>query len=39
MNSREPERYIDQLVVRVLARAGDLARAARRELQAATVGT
>lgn len=39
MNSGEPERYIDQLVVRVLARAGDLARAARQELQAAPIGT
>ncbi len=39
MNSGEPERYIDQLVVRVLARAGDLARAARQELQASTTGT
>lgn len=38
MNSGEPERYIDQLVVRVLARAGDLARGARQELQAATIG-
>ena len=30
------EGYIDQLVVRVLGRAGDLAREARRDLQAAT---
>jgi hypothetical protein len=38
MNSREPERYIDLLVARVLSRAGDLGRDARKQLQTLTAG-
>lgn len=39
MNTGDLENYIDQLVARVLARSGDLARDARRELQALTAGS
>jgi hypothetical protein len=39
MATGDLENYIDQLVARVLTRAGDLAREARKELQAITAGT